>query len=207
MTIERMPLIRRRFGQPEIQRWLLTEGSREEIIEWLVWNDGNDVYTDEDSAAEGYEPLTLESARKTMMAIITRDFDEEPVDESSRGSRDMTREIASKYQIPDELMAFVNDGFLEILSEREAEKTIEFHVPSKRTVDPDGRITTYSVTWIHPDFNDQFCHYYPKQPGDLPNFYVTEDTTDLGDEQVDGLDSVSDLVDWLERFMNARLAE
>ena len=119
----------------------------------------------------------------------------------------MTQDIATRYQIPDELMAFVNDGFLELLAENDAEKTIEFHIPSRRSVDPDGRITTYSLTWIHPDFNEQFCHYYLEQPGDLPNFYVTKDITEVGDEQVDGLEDVCDLVDWLDRVKSTRLAE
>ena len=69
MIIGRMQLIHRQFGESEIQRWLLAEGSREEIIEWLVWNDGNGVHTGEDSAAEGYEPLTLGNARKIKMMM------------------------------------------------------------------------------------------------------------------------------------------
>lgn len=107
-------------------------------------------------------------------------------------------DIAAKYNIPDEVMAFVLDGFLEVVSENEAEKTVEFHVPSKRQTDDEGRITSWSVVWIHPDFNAEFCHYYDEKPGDLPNFYVLKDTTDVGDEQVDGLDTVEDLVAWLE---------
>ena len=35
MLIERLNFIRHGFCEPEIQRWLLAEGSREEIIEWL----------------------------------------------------------------------------------------------------------------------------------------------------------------------------
>jgi hypothetical protein len=111
-------------------------------------------------------------------------------------------DLATNYGIPAELMAFVADGFLEVLSENEAEKTIEFHLPSKRRTDVEGRITTYSLTWIHPDFNDRFCHYYFEHPGDSPNFYVTEDTTDVGDEQLD-LETVDDLVAWLESFRSA----
>jgi hypothetical protein len=94
-------------------------------------------------------------------------------------------------------MVFIDDGFLQVLHENPAEKTVEFHIPSKRYSDVEGRITTYSLTWIHPDFNEQFCHFYYEQPGDSPNFYVTEDTTDVGDEQVD-LETVDDLVAWLE---------
>lgn len=59
------------FGQPEIQQWLLENGTRERLIDWLVWNDGNGVYTDEDSEAEGYPPLTLEKAREAMQGVLT----------------------------------------------------------------------------------------------------------------------------------------
>ena len=59
-------LLKHRYKEPEIQDWILQNGSREQIIEWLVWNDANGVYTDEDSNAEGWLPMTLESARETM---------------------------------------------------------------------------------------------------------------------------------------------
>ena len=107
-------------------------------------------------------------------------------------------DLADKFKIPAEVMAFVRDGFLEVVSEDEARKTVEFHVPSKRRTDDEGRITSWSVVWIHPDFNAEFCQYYDEEPGDLPNFYAQKDTTDLGDEPVDGLDTVEDLVGWLE---------
>lgn len=112
-------------------------------------------------------------------------------------------DLAAKYKIPAEVMAFVNDGFLEIVSENEAEKTVEFHIPSQRRTDTEGRITSWSIVWIHPDFNAQFCRYYDKEPGDLPNFHVVEDTTDIGDELVDGLNTVAELVEWLEQFQDA----
>ena len=63
-------MLRYRFGEPEIQQWLLEHGTREQLIEWLVWNDGNGVYTDEDSEAEGYPPLTLEKARESMQRVL-----------------------------------------------------------------------------------------------------------------------------------------
>ena len=102
-------------------------------------------------------------------------------------------EIAAKYKIPAEVMAFVRNSFLEVVSENEAEKTVEFHVPSKRHEDDEGR----SVVWIHPDFTAEFCHYYDEKPGDLPNFYVEKDTTDFGGELVEDVDTVEDLVRWL----------
>lgn len=61
------------FGRRDIQVFLLERGTREQLIEWLVWNDGNGVYTDEDSIAEGYTPLTLETARATMNEILKRE--------------------------------------------------------------------------------------------------------------------------------------
>ena len=107
-------------------------------------------------------------------------------------------DLALKYQIPAEVMAFVNDGFLVFLAEDEAKKTVEFQIPSKRTTDKEGRITSYSVIWIHPEFNAEFCHYYDERPGDLPNFYAEEDTSDVGSDQIDRLESVEDLVGWLD---------
>jgi hypothetical protein len=109
-------------------------------------------------------------------------------------------DIAAKYKIPDEVMAFVNSGLLVLLAEDEAEKTVEFHIPSKRWTDDAGRTTTYSLNWTHPDFNAEFCRYYERTPGDLPNFEVEIDTDDVGSDSVDGLESVDDLVmlpDWL----------
>ncbi len=46
-------------------------------------------------------------------------------------------DIAEKYKIPAEVMAFVHDGFLEVVSGDEAKKTVEFHIPSRP-----GRRTT-----------------------------------------------------------------
>lgn len=106
-------------------------------------------------------------------------------------------DIASEYGIPENVMRFVRDGFLEVLSENPDEKTVEFHIPAARRTDTEGRITTCSVVWIHPAFNAQFCHYYEQTPGDLPNFYVREDTTDVGDEDLE-IHSVDELEAWLE---------
>ena len=105
--------------------------------------------------------------------------------------------LLQKYKLPDQLRPYIRSGFLEVLAENEAEKTVEFHIPALRQSDADGRITTYSLTWIHPDHNEQFCHYYDKVPGDTPNFYLTKDVTELGDEIVD-INSVDQLVSWLE---------
>ena len=115
----------------------------------------------------------------------------------------MTTDIADKYNIPAEVMAFVNEGFLVFVAEDEATKTVEFHIPSKRQTDDEGRITSYSVTWIHPDFNAQFCRCYDGKPGDLPNFYAEKDTTDIGDEPLGEMESVDDLVAWAQGLQAA----
>ena len=111
--------------------------------------------------------------------------------------------FAAKYKIPPELDKFIDSGFLELLSETDAEKTLEFHIPSKVSEDDEGRITSYAVFWIHPDFNAEFCHYFDKQPGDLPNFYAEVDTTDLGNDIVSDLSTVADLSEWLESMKSA----
>ena len=100
------------------------------------------------------------------------------------------------------VMAFVNEGFLVFLAEDEATKTVEFDIPSKRQTDDEERITTYSVTWTHPDFNAEFGRYYDEDSGNNPNFYVEIDTTDVGSDLVD-LESVEELVGWLEEFLGA----
>jgi len=113
-------------------------------------------------------------------------------------------DLAQKYKIPDEIMAFVNKGVLVLLAEDEARKTVEFHVPSKRWTNPAGHITTYSVVWIHPDFNTEFCHYYVQKPGDMPNFHVQIDT-DGSDDEVEDMDTVDDLAAWLDREIGEAL--
>ena len=103
----------------------------------------------------------------------------------------------AEFRIPDELLRFVDSGFLKVLVEHPEEKTIEFHMPSMRTEDKDRRVTAYSLVWIHPDFNAQFCHYYQDSPGDLPNFYLKKSTMDQPDEELEGIETLEDLIDWL----------
>ena len=111
--------------------------------------------------------------------------------------------FATKYAIPPEVDRFIDTGFLEVLAEHAAEKTVRFHIPSKSVVDTQERMTCYEVYWIHPDFNAEFCHYYHEHPGDFPNFWALEDTDSVGDTFIDDLESVDDLVAWLEAMQIA----
>lgn len=111
--------------------------------------------------------------------------------------------FATKYKIPPELDRFIDNGFLEVLSQNEAEKTIRFKIPSISWTDDKDRDTTFTVVWVHPDFNQDFCHYYDSQPGDLANFYVFKETTDLGDDWLD-FETLDDLLVWLEEQQENR---
>jgi len=112
--------------------------------------------------------------------------------------------FAAKYEIPTDLDKFIDAGFLEFLSENEAEKTIRFHIPSIAWTDDKDRDTTFTLVWIHPKFNDQFCHYYDEKPGDMANFFVSKETTDLGDDLLDDLETLDELVGWLEERQESR---
>ena len=70
MSNAHLELIRYRFHEPEIQRWLLEQGTRQQIIVWLIWNDPNGIYTDRDSEAEGYPSLTIATARAAMRRAL-----------------------------------------------------------------------------------------------------------------------------------------
>lgn len=111
--------------------------------------------------------------------------------------------LAAKYKIPPELDQFIDAGFLAMLSEDEAEKTVKFDIPSIAWTDDQDRDTTFTLVWIDPDFNEQFCHYYDEKPGDLANFYVFRETTDLGDDWLD-LSTLDDLLVWLEERQESR---
>lgn len=60
------------YQTPWLQQRLLTEGTREQLIVWLCWNDPNGVYRDRDCDAEGISRLTLERARDIMRDQISR---------------------------------------------------------------------------------------------------------------------------------------
>lgn len=54
------------YHQRDFQASLLTRGTREQIIDWLMWNDPNGTYSDRDSAAEEMRALSLHEARRIM---------------------------------------------------------------------------------------------------------------------------------------------
>jgi hypothetical protein len=51
---------------------LLTNGSRDDLIQYCAWNDSNGIWTDEQCKLEGYAPATVEELRE----IIQRWIDE-----------------------------------------------------------------------------------------------------------------------------------
>jgi hypothetical protein len=114
--------------------------------------------------------------------------------------------LAGDYEIPPELDAFIDSGFLQLLSEKPGEKTLEFHIPSKVWSDDKGNVSAYSIVWIHPAHNAQFCHLYQETPGDLPNFYVSREFDHAAPDSIDDLDSVDDLVDWLIELRDTGIA-
>jgi hypothetical protein len=108
--------------------------------------------------------------------------------------------------MPPDVDQFVDDGFLEVLTELPNETTVEFHIPSKLSVDRRGRITGYRIVWIHPEYNADFCHYYDELPGDLPNFYVEVQLSNGPSEIIDDLSTDDDLSAWLEERQSTRVS-
>lgn len=58
-------------GMPHID----SESTREDLIAWLCWCDGNGVWTDEDTVAEGGDPMTLDEAWESV-ALMADDSEE-----------------------------------------------------------------------------------------------------------------------------------
>lgn len=48
---------------------LLQNGTRQQLIDWLAWNDANGCYTDEDCRNEGLQLLTHDEARSILHII------------------------------------------------------------------------------------------------------------------------------------------
>lgn len=111
--------------------------------------------------------------------------------------------FAADYAIPPDLDALIDAGFLKLVRERAAEKTVEFHIPSRRGRDDGGMMSAYSVVWIHPDHNVEFCHFFEETPGDLPNFYAQKEFSNAAVQSIDDLKTADDLVDWLARLKQA----
>jgi hypothetical protein len=101
--------------------------------------------------------------------------------------------VGQRYAVPAEIDRFVDQGFLEVLSERPDEMTVEFHIPSRRIVDYQRRVTAYNIVWIHPDHNAEFCHYYGETPGHLPSFYVEVCYSEGPSEILDDVETVDNL--------------
>jgi len=113
-------------------------------------------------------------------------------------------DLATTYDIPDEIMEFVRSGVLAVAEETPDRATVEFRITSLGSTDASDRYTLYNLVWIRPDRNAEFCHYYDEKPGDLPNFFVRIDTDHSRDEQVEGLETVDDLADWLTETQEAK---
>ena len=58
------------YHAPWVQDRIIAEGTRDQIIAWLCWNDPNGVYRDQDSTAEGYAALTRDRAADIMRSQI-----------------------------------------------------------------------------------------------------------------------------------------
>lgn len=109
-------------------------------------------------------------------------------------------DISQRYALPEEIDRFVDLGFLELSMEQPDEMTVQFHIPSRQSVDHRGRVTAYSITWIHPDHNADFCHYFEETPGDMPNFLVEVRNSEGPLAMIDDLETVDDLEAWIDEL-------
>jgi hypothetical protein len=110
-----------------------------------------------------------------------------------------TTELQTVYGIPAELLPWIDSGILVPLPHPKLdERTVKFNIPKLAYEDEKGRDFFFTLVWIHPDYNAEFCHYYTCTPGDDPNFYIVKETRNDSDEHVDDLESFDDLIAWLE---------
>ena len=49
---------------------LMTTWSRDDLIDWLVWNDPNGIWTDEDMVANDMDPMSQEEAIDQVMSFV-----------------------------------------------------------------------------------------------------------------------------------------
>lgn len=63
-----------RNDDPAFQRWLLIYGDRDQILDWLNWNNnGNGVWLDVQSSAAGMPPAEEDFARGAMRDVLCED--------------------------------------------------------------------------------------------------------------------------------------
>lgn len=106
------------------------------------------------------------------------------------------QELETKYGVPAELKRFVDAGFLVVAFERPEERIVTFGIPGLASTDANDVETYFTLDWIHPDFNGQFCHYFREKPGDLANFSLKRACRERGDDLID-VESLEDLIAWL----------
>ena len=61
------------YHDPVFRQELLRTGTREQLIDWLCWNDPNGIYTDRASLAEDHPLLTIAQAQQIMREQVERD--------------------------------------------------------------------------------------------------------------------------------------
>ena len=106
------------------------------------------------------------------------------------------QDLEKTYGVPAELKRFVDAGFLVVVLEKPEERTVTFAIPDLAHTVVNNAETHFTLDWIHPDFNAQFCHYFREKPGDLANFYLTRACRERGDDLID-VESLEDLIAWL----------
>lgn len=86
-------------GQERDEKWLAAERqrlmkwTREELIDWLRWNDPNGSYSDEDASAEDMDPLDVESAVDLVMKHVEENL-ETPEEMRAASARQSMRQPA-----------------------------------------------------------------------------------------------------------------
>jgi hypothetical protein len=58
------------FHSPKKQQEILARGTREALIEWLMWHDPNGIWSDADSLLEGKPPISWEQAQQAMLRFL-----------------------------------------------------------------------------------------------------------------------------------------
>jgi hypothetical protein len=58
------------FTIASVQQSIIQSNDRDRMITWLMWNDRNGIYSDNDCDNEGLPRLTLEMAKEYMITQI-----------------------------------------------------------------------------------------------------------------------------------------